>query len=512
MSITFRCQSCGKAIKVKDELAGRRGRCSCGAVVIVPKHEPILASASSGDGDEDLDSLLAGAAAMEQSAPAVDTAAPPSIPPIQPIRAAAKPVRTGPSVPALLGAPVLALIKRLKFVLITIAVLGVLLLIAPFLALALFLTVGPLLMVIGVIMAWVKVLTADEPISLFNPLAVMFYTWRRFDRTGTAIGLMVTGIAMMLAGVTIVALVSEVAFAPPQLERAESRARPQSTVNSAAPSSPARSSAPSPSTNPPPPRDPRVGVAVRSRAVTTRTVLRLPPGDHAPASVPVILVAPAETDFMSGKDFTEGDMAPYQPFVDAGFAVMGYSLSSAVEGDDPVSRAQALADFMAADGGLLNFRQAIHRLSIHKKVDPDQVFVAGYGSSGLIALLAAAKVEEIKGAVVFDPVVNIQAFWRESGLNLSKINREIPGLIEFAAAHSPTQVPRPTFPVLVFAATGDSDSSISDLREYRDSRRNVQLIQPFNSDSGPAMSSENITRAIEFLKEQCGARPVARSP
>lgn len=36
MSIAFKCKSCGKHGKVKDDLAGRKVKCKCGNVMVVP--------------------------------------------------------------------------------------------------------------------------------------------------------------------------------------------------------------------------------------------------------------------------------------------------------------------------------------------------------------------------------------------------------------------------------------------------------------------------------------------
>ena len=36
MTISFKCSSCGKAYEVGNELAGKKGKCACGAVFLVP--------------------------------------------------------------------------------------------------------------------------------------------------------------------------------------------------------------------------------------------------------------------------------------------------------------------------------------------------------------------------------------------------------------------------------------------------------------------------------------------
>src|SRR3954470_23201899 len=42
MSIAFACTGCGKSFKVKDELAGRKAKCSCGETVTVPQPAPVV--------------------------------------------------------------------------------------------------------------------------------------------------------------------------------------------------------------------------------------------------------------------------------------------------------------------------------------------------------------------------------------------------------------------------------------------------------------------------------------
>jgi len=46
--IQFNCPKCGRVLAVRDELAGRAGRCSCGAKIDVPD----LESTSSGAADQ----------------------------------------------------------------------------------------------------------------------------------------------------------------------------------------------------------------------------------------------------------------------------------------------------------------------------------------------------------------------------------------------------------------------------------------------------------------------------
>ena len=58
MPITVTCEGCGKKLRVKDELAGRKGKCpACGTVLVIP--QPASADAGPVEGFPD-DLELAG--------------------------------------------------------------------------------------------------------------------------------------------------------------------------------------------------------------------------------------------------------------------------------------------------------------------------------------------------------------------------------------------------------------------------------------------------------------------
>ncbi|MHC4404286.1 MAG: hypothetical protein ACYTG0_31920 [Planctomycetota bacterium] len=44
MSISFQCPNCGKRFKVRDDLAGKRAKCTCGNVMTIPKAAPSAAA------------------------------------------------------------------------------------------------------------------------------------------------------------------------------------------------------------------------------------------------------------------------------------------------------------------------------------------------------------------------------------------------------------------------------------------------------------------------------------
>src|SRR5689334_2128033 len=86
----FSCNSCGKKFAWKPEIAGKKAKCKCGAVITVPAKDPSKVSKPAPKPQpvpeiEDDDYGLAEAAAEAASAPKIESA---------PVAAAASPTRT----------------------------------------------------------------------------------------------------------------------------------------------------------------------------------------------------------------------------------------------------------------------------------------------------------------------------------------------------------------------------------------------------------------------------------
>jgi RsiW-degrading membrane proteinase PrsW (M82 family) len=100
MSIAFACTGCGKSFKVKDELAGRKAKCSCGHLMTVPQP-----AAPAGEAPEEgifafkddepptpvkrapaAPAMAAAGAPMRSASSAGPAMAPPYLPPVQPAR------------------------------------------------------------------------------------------------------------------------------------------------------------------------------------------------------------------------------------------------------------------------------------------------------------------------------------------------------------------------------------------------------------------------------------------
>ncbi len=88
--------------------------------------------------------------------------------------------------------------------------------------------------------------------------------------------------------------------------------------------------------------------------------LYLPEGDHAPGSLPCVLIAPAGTSLLTGIGLADGDRAEHLPWVRAGFAVMAYDLDGHRPEDNNGAKFEEAVDgFFRARAGLVNAHIAL---------------------------------------------------------------------------------------------------------------------------------------------------------
>ena len=62
------------------------------------------------------------------------------------------------------------------------------------------------------------------------------------------------------------------------------------------------------------------------RATAASCYLYLPPGKHAPKSLPCVLIAPAGSTCWRAWTLGDGDSPEHMPYVKAGYAVLAYEL------------------------------------------------------------------------------------------------------------------------------------------------------------------------------------------
>jgi hypothetical protein len=48
--IQFKCRACGRSISVREEHAGENGKCACGAVLQIPKRDPVFPASTTATG------------------------------------------------------------------------------------------------------------------------------------------------------------------------------------------------------------------------------------------------------------------------------------------------------------------------------------------------------------------------------------------------------------------------------------------------------------------------------
>jgi hypothetical protein len=83
----FNCPACGKEYKLKPELAGKKGKCKCGSVMMVPAKAPKTKAAPAPRMEEDLYDMAGGPSAQEDAM----SAPPPYVPAAAPHRRMSRP-------------------------------------------------------------------------------------------------------------------------------------------------------------------------------------------------------------------------------------------------------------------------------------------------------------------------------------------------------------------------------------------------------------------------------------
>jgi dienelactone hydrolase len=139
--------------------------------------------------------------------------------------------------------------------------------------------------------------------------------------------------------------------------------------------------------------------------------LYLPEGDHAPHSLPCILIAGAGTNLMTGMTLGDGDRPEHLPYVRAGFAVLAYELDGMLPEPKPTNDAgfaPYIRAFVDAEAGLVNMRVAMEFANTRvPAIDPKRIYAAGHSSAATLALLVAENEPRIAACVAFAPVVDV---------------------------------------------------------------------------------------------------------
>jgi dienelactone hydrolase len=233
--------------------------------------------------------------------------------------------------------------------------------------------------------------------------------------------------------------------------------------------------------------------------------LYLPPGEHAPGSLPCILICGAGSNLLSGMMLGEGDQPEHTPYVHAGFAVLAYELDgpSTGEGDDELKRAYEA--FKASRAGIVNGRNALeYVLARVPEVNPKKIYAAGHSSAASHALLFAEHEPRLAGVVAYAPGVNLP---KRFGGALRLFSMIMPGAVDFITQVDPaTHAARLKCPVFLFHAEDDSNCPVEDTRAFADQLKqhgaNVTLKTVPTGDHYDSMIEEGIPAGIEWLRQR----------
>jgi dienelactone hydrolase len=188
----------------------------------------------------------------------------------------------------------------------------------------------------------------------------------------------------------------------------------------------------------------------------------LPPGNHAAKSLGCVLVAPAGTNLLRGNAMdTDNYHAETLPYVEAGYAVVFYSIDGHLLSPDTANNAQyarAYKEFKAAHAGVVNGRNALEFvLAKLPAVDPARIYCAGHSSAGVLSLLLAEHEPRIKGCIAYAAASDVELRLKDV-TNDSQIELLLPDLKAFLKQSSPkTHTRHFACPVFLFHALDDSN-------------------------------------------------------
>ena len=238
--------------------------------------------------------------------------------------------------------------------------------------------------------------------------------------------------------------------------------------------------------------------------------LLLPAGEHSPKSLACVLMAPAGTGLESGLDLDldsdEVYLAEAIPFVEAGYAVLQYSLDGKEvesEGIDLAASRLAYLQFRAAFGGVVNGRNAAEFARTRvPAINPDALYAAGHSSAGTVALLVAGHDIPIKGVMAFAAVSDVA----KENYSLTANDASFkPGVHSFRVKSSPiTHAAKVKIPVFLFHGRQDDTVNYAQSQKFeaalKGAGKQVTFVSVDSADHYDAMIDDGIPQAIQWLK------------
>lgn len=229
----------------------------------------------------------------------------------------------------------------------------------------------------------------------------------------------------------------------------------------------------------------------------------LPPGNHAQASIPCLLVAPAGTNLLTGAN-TGPFFESHLPYLRAGFAIMDYELDGAP--DYETEPGEATRAFIDSQAGLVNSRNVIDFvLQKMPMVNPKQIFAVGHSSGGTHVLLLGEHDKRLAGVVAYAAVCKVPE--RIPAFMARMVAGNDARIGDFLTQSSPhTHAARMNCPVLLCHAEDDTNVPVSDSREMHAllqaaGKRSELIITP-TGDHYQEMLDQCVPKGIQWLQQR----------
>ncbi|WP_165223411.1 dienelactone hydrolase family protein [Aquisphaera insulae] len=234
--------------------------------------------------------------------------------------------------------------------------------------------------------------------------------------------------------------------------------------------------------------------------------LYLPGGEHAPHSLPCVLITGAGSKLIAGMDLHESARAEHLPYARAGMAVLAYELdgmlTEAAEADVKLT-VKACSDFLRAQAGLINAHNAIQYAIRHvPTIDPERLFVAGHSSAGTLALLVAENEPRVAACAAYAPATALPEHIPLNAMEM--LTPVIDGIADLYGRFNPSQHDdNLTCPIFLFYAEDDARFA-SKVRAFgerlRAKKKDVSISSVPAGGHYESMIDEGMPRAIEWLK------------
>lgn len=235
----------------------------------------------------------------------------------------------------------------------------------------------------------------------------------------------------------------------------------------------------------------------------------LPAGEHALRSLGCVLVAPAGSNLLRGNAMDADDYhAETLPYVNAGYAVVFYSIDGILEDPDNATGfefARAYKEFKAAHAGVVNGRNALEFvLAKLPAVDPERIYCAGHSSAGVLSLLLAEHEPRINGCIAYAAASDVEARLAEVASD-PQVGVLLPELKSFLKQSSPrTHIKHFECPVFLFHALDDSNEPAQTSADFaaklRAEGKTVVYQTSPRGDHYDSMIESGIPQAIGWLK------------